>query len=366
MEPQHHSTRPSSVAQRRVFWSAVVTFFAVSGIALGCLLYASMRDLTLYGNLPLLAAPAYAAVAQWSDPTAVPEAAQPPPQRMNILLLGIDARENTSGPSRTDSMMLCSIDPISKTVTLLSIPRDLWVPMPPGFVYVGQDRINAAHLYGDLYHYPGGGPALAKETVQYNLGVPVQYYVRVDFHGFVRIIDEIGGIDVDVPRDIVDMAYPVGNDQVTTLHIHAGLQHMDGDLALKYARTRHDSSDIDRARRQQQVMLAIRGKALSLDIPLTRIPGLLSVLGDSVQTDMPLDRIYQAAQVVRTVRADSIRRAVIDETMTTRWMTSGGADVLLPQPDKIHALVDELFAARVGQEQCSPGPAPARDGESPD
>jgi len=345
MAPSLPTPQSSRAARRRVLWRAVVALLVVSGAAFGYLLYASIRDIVAYGGLPLLVAPAYAAVPRLSGPTAEPQATPTPAQRMNILLLGIDARRNADAPSRTDSMMLCSVDPAAKSVTLLSIPRDLWVPMPPGFTFVGQDRINAAHFYGDLYHYPVGGPALAKEAVQYNLGVPVQYYVRIDFQGFVRAIDEIGGIDIDVPREIVDTAYPLDGDQVTTLRIHAGLQHMDGDLALKYARTRHDSNDIDRARRQQQVMLAVRDKVLALDIPLTRIPALFSILGSSIQTDMPLDKIYQAAQVVRAVHTSEIRHAVIDETMTTRWITSGGADVLLPQQDRIHALIEELFPA---------------------
>jgi len=316
----------------------------VGSLCSGYLLYASVRDIVAYGGLPLLTVRAAYEGPGVSGPVATPlPSPTPAPQRMNILLLGSDEREEAQGAARTDTMILCSIDPAAKTVTMLSIPRDLWLPLPPGFSRVREDRINTAYLYGELYKYPGGGPALAKEAVQYNLGVPVQYYARIDFAGFRRIIDEVGGIDVDVPRDITDTAYPAGGDEVMTIHFDAGRQHMDGDQALKYARTRHDSNDIDRAHRQQQVIMAVRSKVLSLDIPITHIPAMLRILGSSVQTDLSLDKILTAAQVVRSAQQGGIRQGVIDETMTTPWLTPGGADVLLPQRDKIRQLIEELF-----------------------
>jgi hypothetical protein len=120
---------------------------------------------------------------------------------------------------------------------------------------------------------------------------------------------------------------------------------MDGDLALKYARTRHDSSDIDRARRQQQVIRAVRDKVLSLNFPLARIPEQLRILGDSVQTDMSIEDLIAIAQAAREVPEDGIKSRVIDETMVIEWKTPEGWDVLVPRPDPIRALVGELFPA---------------------
>jgi len=333
--------------RRPMLWNALLAVFLLGSLFCSYLFYASVRDIVAYSNLPLAAgglsivggAPAIGL----ADSAATPVPDTSGDSRLTILLLGIDARNGSTTPCRTDTMILFSVDPVSKTVSMLSIPRDLWVPLPPGASNRGYDRINTAHFYGEADKYPGGGPALAKEAVQYNLGVPVQYYVRINFSGFQKIIDEIGGIDIEVPRDIVDTQYPVSDDEVMTLRIPAGWQHMDGDLALKYARTRHDSSDLDRARRQQQVIMAVRDKVLSLNIPLTRIPGLLLALGDSVSTDIPLDKIYTLAQVARQVQTGAIQQAVIDETMVTPWVTPGGADVLLPQRDKIRALVEKLF-----------------------
>jgi LCP family protein required for cell wall assembly len=259
------------------------------------------------------------------------------------LLLGTDKRVGEVGPSRTDTMILATIDPQTKTAAMLSIPRDLWVAIP-GY---SENRINVAHFLGERDNYPGGGPALAKKTVQYTLGVPVHYYVRIDFEGFERVIDAIGGITIDVKEAIHDTKYPDNNYGYMTVDISAGVQHMDGKTALQYARARHGSSDFDRAHRQQEVLKAIRDKVLSLNIPLTRIPEILKLVGDSVQTDLSLNEMYALAKVGRELTGD-IQSAVIDENMTTPQTTPDGASVLIPNRIKIRDLVNTLFG----------GPAP--------
>jgi LCP family protein required for cell wall assembly len=162
-------------------------------------------------------------------------------ERVNILVLGVDQRPGERGPWRTDTMIVVSVDPVSKSAGMLSLPRDLWVEIP-GY---GQDRINTAYVVGDLNKFPGGGPALAKKTVQYNLGEPIHYYVRVNFLAFQKLIDLIGGVDIYVEQEINDPTYPDMNYGYDPLHIPAGWQHLDGALALKYARTRHASSDFE-------------------------------------------------------------------------------------------------------------------------
>lgn len=261
-------------------------------------------------------------------------------ERVNILLLGIDKRPVEEGPWRTDTMILATIDPTSKTAGLLSIPRDLWVTVP-GY---DENRINTAHYTGDLEDYPGGGPALAKKTVQYNLGVPVHCYIRIDFDGFRKIIDTIGGIDIDVKEPIKDEKYPDENYGYDPLYIPAGLQHMDGDLALKYARTRHGGSDFERAKRQQEVLFAIREQALRLNL-LPKIPELMVTLADTVQTDFQPSDILTLAQIASQIDPKDIRTSVIDESKTVRHITPTGADVLLPIRDEIRPLIDEMFTS---------------------
>ena len=259
--------------------------------------------------------------------------------RVNILLLGIDERECEGSPWRTDTMIVVTVDPESKKAGLLSIPRDLWVDIP-GF---NPGRINTAHFLGDAYDYPGGGPALAKKTVQRNLGVPIHYYVRINFDGFRRIVDALGGITVEVERAIRDDRYPDEHCGYMSIYIPKGVQQMDGETALQYARSRHGSSDFDRARRQQRVLFAIRDQALSLDL-LPKLPQLLRTMGDTVQTDLQAWEILSLAQIGAQIQPEDIESAVIDETMTVEWITPKGADVLIPLRDKMEPLINRLFA----------------------
>ncbi len=172
--------------------------------------------------------------------------------RLNLLLLGIDRRPGETGLGyRTDTMMLVSLDPKTHSVGLLSIPRDLYVQLPG---YSAPQRINTALALGELQR-AGYGPTLAMQTVQYNLGMPINDYVIADFNALIKLVDSIGGIDVDVPAPIADYDFPDMGYGYDPLILSAGLQHMDGYTAQKYARTRHGDSDFDRARRQQQVLV---------------------------------------------------------------------------------------------------------------
>jgi LCP family protein required for cell wall assembly len=262
-------------------------------------------------------------------------------ERVNLLMLGIDRRPGEHGPWRTDTMLVATVDPATDSAAMISIPRDLWVPIP-GYE---ENRINMAHYLGDAKKYPGGGPALAKKTVQYNLGVPVNYYIRVDFEGFRQIIDTIGGIDIEVDKEIIDDRFPNEQYGYDPLYIEAGLQHMDGDLALKYARTRHGSSDFDRAKRQQQVLLAVRDKALQLNL-LPKLPELMILLADTIETDLQPNEILNLAQIGWNIDKDNVDSAVIDQNMTLQHTTPTGADVLLPRRDKIRPLIDDMFTSK--------------------
>lgn len=273
-------------------------------------------------------------------------------ERVNILILGVDQRPGERGPWRTDTMIVVSVDPVSKSAGMLSIPRDLWIGIPGQ----GNDRINTAYVIGDLTKYPGGGPALAKKVVQDNLGEPIHYYVRVNFTAFQQFVDLIGGVDVYVEHEINDPAYPDMDYGYDPLRIPAGWQHMDGALALKYARTRHAGSDFERAHRQQQVMLAVRDRVTRLDLVPTLLPRareIASSLGNSIQTDLTLDQLVRLAQLGNEIDRAHIRTATIDETMTRSWTTPQGASVLVPDRTEMSVLHSLIFAPAASGDEAT-------------
>jgi LCP family protein required for cell wall assembly len=270
-------------------------------------------------------------------------------ERVNILVMGIDQRTGEEGAFRTDTMLVLTLDPVTKTGGMLSIPRDLWVPIP-GY---GVGRINTAHVLGDIDDYPGGGPALAVKTVQNNLGVPIHYYARVDFNAFVELVDRIGGIDIYVEEEIDDPTYPSHDPAdpygYAPLHIEAGQHHFDGELALKYARTRHSAGgDFDRAERQQKVLKAVFTKVTRLDMLPTLIPQapqMWGLLQNSVDTDLTLDEIIALARLATQVDPDDIRFAVIDERYTMFHETEDGKQVLVLLRERMRELRDDIFTA---------------------
>jgi LCP family protein required for cell wall assembly len=295
--------------------------------------------LTGDGTLPLPLPPLRGGETGQTSVTGAPLPNYERKERVNILLLGIDKRPDEIY-ARTDTMILATIDPNTKTAGMLSIPRDLWVSVP-GY---GEDRVNKAFYLGEQNGYPGGGPALAMKTIQYNLGVPVHFYVQVDFTGFESIVDTLGGIDVTVPETIDDPTYPDNNYGYEPFYIDAGQHILNGHDALRYARTRHaPGSDFGRAKRQQQVLLAIRDKALQLNMA-PKIPELWNTMAGTVQTDLQLVDIVELAQLADEIDPTKIESAVIDQNMTLDYFTDFGAQVLLPLRDKIRVVVDDMFA----------------------
>ncbi len=265
--------------------------------------------------------------------------------RITVLVLGIDRRVgDTDLAHRTDSMMIVSVDPVAKTAVILSVPRDLWVEIP-GF---DNDTINTANFKGDAYQYPGGGPALASKTVEHNLGVTINYYVRLDFTAFETLVDAIGGIEVDNPTEINDPLYPDGAYGYEPFYLPAGRQHLNGHDALRYARTRHESSDVDRAGRQQQVVMAVRDKIVDLKmLPelILKAPTLYQALNQSIQTDLTLDQIVSLALLAPDIPRANVTQAVIDYQYVLEYTTPEGRQVLVPLRDKIRELRDQLFTA---------------------
>ncbi len=271
-------------------------------------------------------------------PTSVPWGGS---DRVNILLMGIDRRPGEPFISRTDSIMIISIDPVGKSASILSVPRDLYVVIPGR----GRDRINTAFVYGAAGNNPAGGAALAMQTVAYNLGVPINDYILVDFSAVIQGIDTLGGIDVNVPFTINDPTYPSMNYGYDPLFIPAGLQHFDGVMALKYARTRHVDNDFGRAQRQQQVILAARQKALSLGISglLAKTPIFYRQMEQGIRTDLSLEQIMSLATTASEIPSENIRSDVLDFDYVTSYRTETGAQVLVLSNEKAAALIQSLF-----------------------
>ncbi|MEO6458307.1 MAG: LCP family protein [Chloroflexia bacterium] len=260
---------------------------------------------------------------------------------VNILLIGLDLRSEDED-TRADTQIVVHIDPVAKSAAMFSIPRDLWIPIPGN----GEGRINTAYQLGedDKINVPGGGPTLAMSTIQQNFGIEIHYFAQVDFTGFERVVDAMGGLTIDVPRPLVDNEYPLANQGVTRIYIPAGLQHMDGRTALQYARSRHADSDLGRNSRQQQVLLALRQTGLNLNI-LSKLNELADELSDAVKTDLSPEQVGSLALLGRDIGPESIQTVLIDADMVNEVILSGsGAQVLMPRWELIRPKIVQAFA----------------------
>jgi len=274
-------------------------------------------------------------------------------QRTTILLLGVDARPGQT-IARTDTIILLTLNPETGAAGMLSIPRDLKV-RPSA---LNRDmKITSVYPAGEAAGYTGGGAALLGETVNELLGYPIDYYVVVNFDGFKQIIDLLGGVEITVPYEIYDDKYPDENyGYLPPIHFLPGNQHMDGDRALKYARTRHADNDYARAGRQQQVIMAIKDKVTEpgqMSALLPRLPGLAIAMANSVQTDMPVDKAIALARVIDQMDLNNIARVVIDPKMGQVIQNDPVLGYTLePDLNKVRAAADAIFA------DAASGPSP--------
>jgi LCP family protein required for cell wall assembly len=305
-------------------------------------------------SLPKLArvAPAHAAtndepLALFAQPAAEEPSQKPAPvtsDRVTMVVMGVDNRPDEP-VARTDTILVLTLNPQTGSAGMISLPRDMLVHSSA----LNQDlKINTLHVWGEVDKYPGGGPALLSETVAELLGYPVDYYVRINFEGFRQIIDLIGGVDIDVAKTIRDDKYPDENYGFDPLYIPAGRQHMDGALALKYARTRHGDNDYERARRQQQVILAVKDKVMQpgqMAALLPRLPGLAVALAKTVQTNMPIDKALGLARNLDQIDLKNPTRIVVDQTMgQTIPNDPKYGFILVPDMNKLHAAAATVFA----------------------
>ncbi len=346
---------------------ALIAAFIVAAALIAYLTFIAVRDIVTSWELTSL--PGVALVEATSTPnefgviedvnTPLQPVGGPTPEpwdgasRVSVLVMGLDYRDWLAGEGapRTDTMMLLTLDPLTRTAGMLSIPRDLWVNIP-GFEY---NRINTAYSLGEAFDVPGGGPALAMETVEELLGVPIDYYALIDFGAFVRFIDEIGGVKIDVPARItID---PLGDDN--TYRLRVGRQVLPGDLALAYARARKtEGGDFDRAQRQQQVVMGIRNQMLRPEmLPqlIAKSPVLYQELSSGIRTNLTLEQTIQLAWLAQQIPDEGIRQGIIGPPEQVLLVKSPeGDEVLKPIADKIRAVRDDVF---FGSEQFSPAAA---------
>ena len=262
--------------------------------------------------------------------------------RVTVLVMGLDYNDwrKDEGPPRTDTMILLTIDPVSMTAGMLSIPRDLWVSIP-GFDY---GKINTAYQLGEAYKLPGGGPGLAIDTVEKLIGVPIQYYAQIDFSVFVEFIQEIHGIKIDVPYEIYVDIY---DDALGKKRIEPGVQVLPGEYALAYARARNtEGADFDRAMRQQQVIMGIRDRLLLPGVItdlISRAPELYNKFSSGINTNLSLDEVIQLAWLAQKIETKDIYQGIIGEEQVNFGKSPDGLDVLKPLPDQIRLLRDKIF-----------------------
>ena len=280
-----------------------------------------------------------------ATPTPIPMEQWVGKDRVTVLLLGLDLRATggVDAPSRTDTMILVTIDPVTKKAGMLSIPRDLWVAIPGH----GMNKINTAHFFGEA-EKKGGGPELARKTVEQDFGVHVQYWARVDFHGFEQLVDAVGGVTVDATRPVKDDLYPTEQNGIRRVYIPTGLQHLTGAEALWFARSRHSDNDFGRGSRQRQVLLAARQRLLQPSV-IPKIPQLIGIAQSSVQTNIPFTQWLPLLNLARQVDTSNIKSRAIEYSMTDD--VKGDGTELVPKAKEVRAVLDDVFSV-------APNPTP--------
>jgi polyisoprenyl-teichoic acid--peptidoglycan teichoic acid transferase len=284
--------------------------------------------------------------------TQVPDVPIPPwngKERLNILLIGADEQ---GGGHNTDTLITVSIDPVTKQVAMFSLPRDTkYVPIPAGparsvWGRTYADKINAFFVNNrkrsDLW--PGNdrtrGYNALKSVIGELYGIDIKYFVEVNFEGFKKVVNAVGGVTINVQVPVVDDAFPGSTGRAQRLYIPSGIQHMDGEQALRYARSRNTSTDFDRGARQQRVLLSLREQADPQTL-LPRLPELIAALKSAVRTDVPLDQLDELLGLASSVDTANIRSYVFAAPFYQNEVLSGYW--LEPYVDRIRAAIRDAF-----------------------
>jgi len=341
-------THKKSLPTHGFFW-VLVTALVIASAFTAYLIITVVRDTFFQSNAGLGSSENEGAVGEipfqnLTDPLQTTN--RPPAQtwdgksQITLLLLGVDNRAwmSNQGPPRTDVIILVSIDPETQSARMLSIPRDLWVEIP-GF---GEHKINQAYPLGESQGLASGGPGLTLATVEQFLDIDIPFFVQINFEAFVHIIDEVGGVKINVPETLV--VDPLQGQYNKTLQ--PGIQTLSGDLALAYARARNTiGSDFDRVQRQQQVIYAMFQRITSLNLIPTLIrkaPGLYQEVVHGVETNLSLVQIAQIMQLGYIIAPANLQSMAIGSNDVINSTSYNGMSILLPIPENIQKL-REIF-----------------------
>jgi LCP family protein required for cell wall assembly len=245
------------------------------------------------------------------------------PLRTNLLVLGIDRVPEGTALGRSDTMVLVSVNPLTGRVSMLSIPRDLWVTIPG----VGENRINTAHFFAEA-NQPGSGPRAAVQVVEENFRVQVPFYVRLRFDAVQSIVDALGGVTIQLKED--------------TGVLSAGTHHLDGAQALAFVRDRKGADDFFRMEHGQLMMRAVVFQSLS-PASWPRLPTAAMAALNSIDTNLPFWQWPRLGLALLRASITGIDSRTIQREMVTPYVTDGGAQVLLPDWAQITPLVSEMF-----------------------
>jgi LCP family protein required for cell wall assembly len=265
-------------------------------------------------------------------------------ERVNVLLVGIDSSPNRT-TQLTDTMLVVSLDPQGAQSAMISLPRDLYgIPLPDGRIFNAKLNSLMAFASARPAEFPLGGAGTLKAAIGDMLGVRIHYFAAINLLGFKQAIDAVGGVDVTVERTISDPTY---SDEWGSrgFYLEPGRYHLDGVLALAFARSRKGAGDNDftRADRQQELLQALREQLTAGNVMLT-LPGLLDAVKNAIATDVPSDRIPELAQAVQEADMSRLRRIVLKppEYMTADPRSSAGY-ILIPNLEAIRAIGEELL-----------------------
>lgn len=276
-----------------------------------------------------------------TTPEPMPRISQPP-NVINVLLLGSD-QVDIDDIGRTDTILIAAIDPEIPSVSLLSIPRDFYAWMPG----LGYGKINTA--------FSQGGPALMKATIGHNFGVPVDYYARLGYDSFTRIVDALGGVTVAVECPVRDIfPDPTSPSGQTSINLQPGMHHLDGKHALWYTRSRWDTSDFDRHRRQQHVLRGLYQQVRSVGV-IPKIPSLWGALNETVSTDLGLQGLVRLGGIGLRLDPANVKSRFVDRGALQSGSDPNGMYVLIPDNEVLESVVREALAPPVpSQTQAFP------------
>ncbi|MBI3745500.1 MAG: LCP family protein [Chloroflexi bacterium] len=270
--------------------------------------------------------------------------------RLNILVTGVDSFPGRT-ETLTDSLMVVSVDPVGKTVSMISLPRDI-IKVPLGNGNTFGPKINSLMSYADRHpdQFPQGGMRALEDAIGTMLGIRIHYYARIDFLGFVKLVDSVGGVDIDVKRAFDDPKYDglgINPPNVFGFAVTAGPHHFNGYEALAYARSRYaiGESDFTRAGRQQEILIALKARLLSDGSLITRLPQLLDAFGALVRTDIPTDRLPDLAAMADELSSGSIYRMVLGHPLVKPGNDPTLGSIQVPDLPAIRAAVAAILPA---------------------